>query len=99
VTCGGYAPGDWVRVITAASDPLPPAIEITSLIRPGAASVLAWESSRSNFVFMVESSTNLNTGSWSPASPTSQWWVSGMLWTNTELSKEWEYFRVMGREQ
>ena len=31
VTCGGYAPGDWVRVVTAASDPPAPTVEITSL--------------------------------------------------------------------
>ena len=99
VTCGGYAPGDWVRVITAASDPPAPAVEITRLTSTGTTTVLAWESNQSNLVFMVESSTNLSTGSWSPAPPTSQWWFSGMVWTNTQPSKEWEFFRVQGSEQ
>jgi len=80
------------------SEPFPQ-IELTGMTRSNNTLVLQWQANRSNLLYAVESCTNLSSEDWQRFAPTSQWWISETVWTNTGPLKSEEFFRVQAKEQ
>ena len=76
-----------------------PEVTITRLCRSGGSVIMEWQANRTNLVFRVESRASLSAGEWFPAAPTSQWWISSTVWTNTGLAGDREFLRVKARQE
>jgi hypothetical protein len=96
----GQNAGNYYEIFLATFDWDPePEVTITDIHPNDGTPVLQWQGNRTNLLYMVESCTNLPTAGWSPAVPTSQWWISGTIWTNTGPAQLKEFFRIKAKEQ
>jgi beta-glucanase (GH16 family) len=86
---------DYVRVYAH----VPPTVTVTGIEAGNGSCVLQWQGSLTNLLYMVESCTNLPAAGWSPPTPTSQWWISESVWTNTQSVGDREFFRIRAKEQ
>ena len=50
-------------------------------------------------IFMAWAMLLLATAGWAPAVPTSQWWITETIWTNTGPDRGEEFFRIKAKEQ
>jgi hypothetical protein len=74
-------------------------VAITGIDSSEGEAVLQWQGKRTNLVYLVEFCTNRPTGVWSPVTPTSQWWISEAIWTNTAIDESKMFFRIKAKEQ
>ncbi|MEI6972627.1 MAG: hypothetical protein WCL44_14060, partial [bacterium] len=75
-----------------------PEVQITGIQRAGTNLVLAWAASTTGLSYTVEFCTNLSDGAWSPVQPTSQWWITCNVWTNTEEMTQRQFFKLKGQQ-
>jgi len=76
----------------------PPEVRITGISRSGTDVVLQWSANKTGLLYAVESCTQLNAGAWSSVQPTSQWWITGNVWTNRQATDERRFFRIKAKQ-
>ena len=69
-------------------------VQITDIQCSGTNLVLDWTASTTGLSYSVEVCTNLSDGAWSPVQPTSQWWITCNVWTNTQEMTQSQFFKL-----
>jgi hypothetical protein len=76
----------------------PPEVSITSIQLSGTNLVLEWSANKTGLSYSVEFCTNLFDGGWSPVQPTSQWWITRNVWTNTQGTTQRQFFKLKAKQ-